>query len=475
MIIPVILAGGSGTRLWPLSRKLYPKQLLPLLDDQTLVQHTVLRLHGLADVGAPVVICNDEYRFMIAEQLQAIHALPQALILEPLGRNTAPAVAVAALTVQKMHPEALLLVLPADHLIQDIAAFHAGIQVAAQFAAAGHLVTFGIGPTGPETGYGYIRQGNELTTPDGCSQARTIARFVEKPDSSTAQAYVESGEYFWNSGMFMFQATTVLNELRRFAPDIVASCTQAVESASVDLDFIRLDAEAFALCPENSFDYAVMEQTEHGVMVPLHAQWNDLGSWDALWQAGPKDKDGNVTRGDVLLCDVRDSFVHAETRLVAAVGLENHIVVETSDAVMISPRDRVQDVKKLVDSLKASQRSEAVAHKKMFRPWGHYESIDAGPRYQVKRITVAPGQVLSLQKHYHRAEHWVVVCGTAVVTRDNEEILLRENESVYLPLGAVHRLSNPGKIPLELIEVQVGSYLGEDDIVRLEDVYGRSV
>lgn len=475
MIIPVILAGGSGTRLWPLSRKLYPKQLLPLLDEQTLVQHTVLRVQGLADVTAPVVICNDEYRFMVAEQLHAINVQPQALILEPLGRNTAPAVAVAALTVQQTHPEALLLVLPADHLIQDCAAFHKGIQSAAEFAAAGHLVTFGIGPTGPETGYGYIRQGHELTTPDGLHKARSIAQFVEKPDAPTAQRYVESGEYFWNSGMFMFQATTVLDEVQRFAPDIITACTQAVDNATVDLDFIRLDADAFARCPENSFDYAVMEQTALGVMVPLHAKWNDLGSWDALWQAGPKDKDGNVTRGDVLLCDVRDSFVHAETRLVAAVGLENHIVVETSDAVMISPRDRVQDVKKLVDSLKANQRSEAVAHKKVFRPWGHYESIDNGPRYQVKRITVAPGQVLSLQKHYHRAEHWVVVCGTALVTRDNEEILLRENESVYLPLGAVHRLSNPGKIPLELIEVQVGSYLGEDDIVRFEDVYGRSV
>lgn len=472
MRIPVILAGGSGTRLWPLSRKLYPKQLLPLLDERTLVQNTLRRLDGLDDMGAPLTICNEEHRFMVAEQLRDIGVASQAIILEPVGRNTAPAVTVAALTALREDPEALLLVLPADHRIGDPARFHEALRQASVLASTGYLVTFGIVPTAPETGYGYIRQGRPVQSA-GDGAAWTIDRFVEKPDQATAEEYVRCGEYFWNSGMFVFQAQAVLEELERFAPDIVGPCRAALDHSVRDLDFLRLDKEAFAACPENSIDYAVMEQTSKGVVVPLDCSWSDLGSWDALWQTGAKDEDGNVTRGDVLLCDVRDSYLHAETRLVAAVGLENHIVVETSDAVMISPRDRVQDVKKLVDKLKAENRVETVSHKKVFRPWGHYESIGEGGRYQVKRISVLPGQVLSLQKHYHRAEHWVVVHGTAVVTRDKEEILLRENESVYLPLGAVHRLANPGKIPLELIEVQVGSYLGEDDIVRFEDVYGR--
>lgn len=473
MIIPVILAGGSGTRLWPLSRKLYPKQLLSLLDEFTLVQNTVRRLEGLEGIGAPVLICNEEHRFMVAEQMRAIGVRPEAIILEPVGRNTAPAVAVAALRIAAANPTDTLLVLPADHLIDNIAVFHDAVRVAAHFAGQGRLVTFGIVPTGPETGYGYIRHGEAMRDEELAMEALRIERFVEKPDLNTARNYVDSGEYLWNSGMFLFRADAVLAELECLAPDIVQACHVAVERAVADLDFLRLDRAAFAACPENSIDYAVMERTTRGAMVRLDAGWNDLGSWDALWQAGTKDEHGNVTRGDVLLCDVRDSYLHAESRLVAAVGLENHIVVETSDAVLISPRDRVQDVKKLVDKLKAENRIESVAHKKIFRPWGNYESIDDGTRYQVKRIIVNPGQVLSLQKHYHRAEHWVVVRGTAVVTRDTEEILLRENESVYLPLGAVHRLANPGKIPLELIEVQVGSYLGEDDIVRLEDVYGR--
>lgn len=469
MIIPVILAGGSGTRLWPLSRKLYPKQLLPLVDDRTLVQNTLLRLQGLDGVADPIIICNEEHRFIIAEQMRAMGVSPAAIILEPVGRNTAPAVAIAALQALVTDPEAALLVLPADHLIADPAQFHAAVLQAVAHAATDHLVTFGIVPSAPETGYGYILQGPAL---EG-STARVIERFVEKPDLATAQSYVASGQYFWNSGMFVFRAKAVLAELERFAPAIVDSCRKALDRAGRDLDFLRLDREAFAACPEDSVDYAVMEQTERGVMVPLSCGWNDLGSWDALWQAGGKDESGNVVKGDVVICDVRDSYLHAETRLLAAVGLENHIVVETSDAVLISPRDRVQEVKKIVDKLKAENRIEAVSHKKVFRPWGHYESIGDGARYQVKRIVVTPGQVLSLQKHFHRAEHWVVVQGTAVVTRDSEDILLRENESVYLPLGAVHRLANPGKIPLELIEVQVGSYLGEDDIVRFEDLYGR--
>lgn len=469
MIIPVILAGGSGTRLWPLSRKLYPKQLLPLVDERTLVQNTIERLQGLDGIAEPIVICNEDHRFIIAEQMRAMGVSPAAIVLEPAGRNTAPAVAVAAMLAQRLGPEAELLVLPADHLIGDPAQFHDAVRQAAAHAAAGHLVTFGIVPSAPETGYGYILQGPALAG----STARAIERFVEKPDLATAETYVASGQYFWNSGMFVFRASSVLAELERLAPAIVESCRKALDLAGQDLDFLRLDREAFAACPEDSVDYAVMERTDKGVMIPLACGWNDLGSWDALWQAGGKDEDGNVTRGDVVLCDVHDSYLHAETRLLAAVGLQNHIVVETSDAVLISPRDRVQEVKKIVDKLKAEQRIEAVSHKKVFRPWGHYESIGDGARYQVKRIVVTPGQVLSLQKHFHRAEHWVVVQGTAVVTRDSEEILLRENESVYLPLGAVHRLSNPGKIPLELIEVQVGSYLGEDDIVRFEDVYGR--
>ncbi|NCD24585.1 MAG: mannose-1-phosphate guanylyltransferase/mannose-6-phosphate isomerase [Deltaproteobacteria bacterium] len=473
MIIPVILAGGSGTRLWPLSRKLYPKQLLPLLDEFTLVQNTVLRLQGLENVADPVLICNEEHRFMIAEQMRAIGARPEAVVLEPVARNTAPAVAVAALRVVARNPEDILLVLPADHLIADLATFHGVVRSAARFAEQGRLVTFGIVPTGPETGYGYIRHGEAIQDKTMAETALGIERFVEKPDLETARRYVDSGEFLWNSGMFMFRADSVLKEMERLVPEIVNACRLALDRASMDLDFLRLDRDAFAACPEDSIDYAVMERTGLGAMLRLDAGWNDLGSWDALWQAGAKDDQGNVTRGDVLLCDVRDSYLHAETRLVAAVGLENHIVVETSDAVLISPRDRVQEVKKLVDKLKAENRIESVSHRQVFRPWGNYESIDEGARYQVKRITVNPGQVLSLQKHFHRAEHWVVVRGTALVTRDGEEILLRENESVYLPLGAVHRLSNPGKIPLELIEVQVGSYLGEDDIVRFEDVYGR--
>ncbi|BDV00589.1 mannose-1-phosphate guanylyltransferase [Thermodesulfomicrobium sp. WS] len=466
-LYPVILAGGSGTRLWPLSRKLYPKQLLPLLGKDTLLQMTWKRLAGLG-ASMALVLCSEEHRFIVAEQLREIGAVGR-IILEPVARNTAPAVAVAALAATCQDPEAVLVVLPADHAV-DEASFQNAVHEALPLAEAGHLVTFGVPPTRPETGYGYIQRGEAL--PEGGFR---VVRFVEKPDADTARRYCDSGEYWWNSGMFVLRADVVLAELERFEPDMVAACRSALGTSCQDLDFLRLDAEKFAASPEKSIDYAVMERTDRAAVLPLATAWSDLGSWDALWEAGAKDASGNVVHGDVLLADVHDSFVHAESRLVAAVGLADHIVVETVDAVLVAPRHRVQEVKQLVDTLKAHHRPEAVTHRKVFRPWGNYESIDAGDRYQVKRITVLPGQVLSLQKHFHRAEHWVVVRGTAMVTRGQEQILLRENESIYIPLGTVHRLENPGRIPLELIEVQVGPYLGEDDIVRLEDVYGRNL
>ncbi|MEJ5243021.1 MAG: mannose-1-phosphate guanylyltransferase/mannose-6-phosphate isomerase [Desulfomicrobiaceae bacterium] len=466
-LYPVILAGGSGTRLWPLSRKLYPKQLLPLLGKDTLLQMTWKRLAGLG-ASMALVLCSEEHRFIVAEQLREIGAVGR-IILEPVARNTAPAVAVAALAATCLDPEAVLVVLPADHAVDD-ASFQNAVHAALPLAQAGYLVTFGVPPTRPETGYGYIQRGEAL--PEGGFR---VVRFVEKPDADTARRYCDSGEYWWNSGMFVLRADVVLAELERFEPDMVAACRAALDTSCQDLDFLRLDAEKFAASPEKSIDYAVMERTDRAAVLPLATAWSDLGSWDALWEAGAKDASGNVIHGDVLLADVHDSFVHAESRLVAAVGLADHIVVETVDAVLVAPRHRVQEVKQLVDTLKAHHRPEAVTHRKVFRPWGNYESIDAGDRYQVKRITVLPGQVLSLQKHFHRAEHWVVVRGTAMVTRGQEQILLRENESIYIPLGTVHRLENPGRIPLELIEVQVGPYLGEDDIVRLEDVYGRNL
>lgn len=473
MNIPIILAGGIGTRLWPLSRKLYPKQLIALLKDGTLIQNTVKRVVDVEGVQAPIVICNEEHRFMVAEQMREIGVKPQSIILEPFGRNTAPAVTIAALSVAASQPDANLLVLPADHLIHDTEQFQEAVTQACDMAQEDLLVTFGVIPTAPETGYGYIRKGKRMVCGPDCPEFSEIERFVEKPDAQTARSYLESGDYLWNSGMFVFKAQMLLNEMETHAPEIVETCRQAIETAGMDLDFLRLGAEAFGRCPEDSIDCAVMERTSRGAVIPLSSGWNDLGSWDALWHDGVKDENGNVSHGDVVLHDVRSSYLHSETRLLTAVGLDNHIVVETSDAVLVAPKDRVQDVKKIVDKLKAAKREEAVSHPRVYRPWGNYESIDSGDRYQVKRIVVHPGQVLSLQKHFHRAEHWVVVRGTAVVTRDEEEIFLKENESVYLPLGAVHRLANPGKIPLELIEVQVGSYLGEDDIVRFEDVYGR--
>jgi mannose-1-phosphate guanylyltransferase/mannose-1-phosphate guanylyltransferase/mannose-6-phosphate isomerase len=416
-----------------------------------------------------LVLCSEEHRFIVADQLRELGAAAR-IILEPVARNTAPAVAVAALAAMCQDPDAVLVVLPADHAVADATLFQDTVRAAMPLAEAGYLVTFGVPPTRPETGYGYIQRAEAL--PEGGFR---VARFVEKPDADTARQYCERDDYWWNSGMFVLRADRVVAELERFEPDMVAACRAALGTSCQDLDFLRLDAEKFAASPEKSIDYAVMERTDRAAVLPLATAWSDLGSWDALWEAGAKDASGNVVHGDVLLADVRDSFVHAESRLVTAVGLADHIVVETTDAVLVAPRHRVQEVKQLVDTLKARRRPEAVTHRKVFRPWGNYESIDAGDRYQVKRITVLPGQVLSLQKHFHRAEHWVVVQGTAVVTRGQEQILLRENESIYIPLGTVHRLENPGRIPLELIEVQVGPYLGEDDIVRLEDVYGRNL
>ena len=473
MILPVILAGGSGTRLWPLSRALYPKQLISLVDRHTMLQNTILRLGGLDGAGRPVVICNDEYRFMVAEQLRQIDIKADSIILEPVGRNTAPALAVAAIRAMKTGDDPVLLILPADHHIQLTAEFQGVIKSGHAYAQAGRMITFGIVPDKPETGYGYIKMGDPLPPAGGDATAVSIAAFVEKPDLATARRYVASKVYCWNSGMFMFKASQVLKELERFVPDIVAACRQAIDRGKSDLDFFRLDKAAFAVCPSDSIDYAVMEKTDSGVMLPLAAGWNDLGSWEALWQVGEKDDLGNVVKGDVVLHDVGDSYLHAEHRLIAAVGLKDHIVVETSDAVMISPRDRVQDVKGLVDQLKSQNREETRTHKRVYRPWGTVDQLVAGNRFQVNRITVKPGGVLSLQKHFNRSEHWIVVRGSAQVTKADERLLLKEDSSTYISAGIAHRLENPGKIPLELIEVQTGGYIGEDDITRLEDIYGR--
>ena len=464
-ILPVILSGGSGTRLWPLSREAYPKQFLPLTGERTMLQATWLRV---ADVAAhpPIVVANESHRFVAAEQLQQAGTAPSAILLEPIGRNTAPAIAAAALEARRNGDDPLLLVLPSDHLINDITRFHQAIAQAAAIAEQGKLVTFGIQPTAPETGYGYIK----AVAGDG---PRGIERFVEKPDLATAETYVASGEYYWNSGMFLFRASRYLEELERLQPQILAACRTAWEKARRDTDFIRLDADAFKASPSDSIDYAVMEKTGDAAVVPLDAGWSDVGSWTALRDVSEQDADGNAHRGDVIAIDCRNTFAYGD-RLIAMVGLEDVIVVETNDAVLVGKSDRMQEVKDVVAQLKADGRSEATWHRKVYRPWGAYDSIDHGERFQVKRITVKPGGTLSLQMHHHRAEHWIVVSGTAEVTRGDEVLLLTENQSTYIPLGVTHRLRNPGKLPLELIEVQSGSYLGEDDIVRFEDTYGRA-
>jgi mannose-1-phosphate guanylyltransferase/mannose-6-phosphate isomerase len=482
MLMPVILSGGTGSRLWPLSRELYPKQLLPLVNQSTMLQNTAERTLGIKDIGSPQVICNEEHRFMVAEQMRQIGIEPSAVILEPFGRNTAPAVAVAALEAIAGGLNPILLILPADHVICDIAAFQRAVEAGKSFAESGKLITFGIIPQGPETGYGYIKACKELGVrcEEGSDTLDTsplwsfpVEQFAEKPDFATAERYVESGDYFWNSGMFMFTALRYLEELERFAPEMLAACRTAHDGSVRDKDFTRLSASAFAACPSDSIDYAVMEKTADAVVIPLDVGWSDVGSWSALWEIGEQDVAGNVLKGDVLLHGVKGCYISAESRLVAAVGLEDVVIVETADAVLVARKDRVQDVKAIVNQLNSQKRSEAVTHRKVYRPWGAYQSVDSAERFQVKRITVNPGATLSLQMHHHRAEHWIVVNGTARITRGDEVIMLSENQSVYIPLGVTHRLENPGVIPLELIEVQSGSYLGEDDIVRFEDVYGR--
>jgi mannose-1-phosphate guanylyltransferase / mannose-6-phosphate isomerase len=465
MITPVILSGGSGTRLWPLSRELYPKQLLPLVGERTMLQDTVHRLTGL-EASAPIIVCNDAHRFLVAEQLRQASVKPQAIILEPAGRNTAPAIALAALSAK---PDALLLVLPADHVIRDVAAFQAAIRAALPAARAGKLVTFGIVPTAPETGYGYIRAG----AGGSVAGVHPIAQFIEKPDALRATQFLEAGGYYWNSGMFLFKAGRFLEELEKHAADILISTQASLKNAQPDLDFVRVDAVAFQGCRSDSIDYAVMEKTQDAVVVPLDAGWSDVGSWSALHEALPPDARGNVAKGDVLLEDSDGCYLYSESRLVSAVGLKDHVVVETKDAVLVAPKDRVQDVKKLVARLKAEGRYEHSLHREVYRPWGSYDSIDNGHRFQVKRLTIKPGAQLSLQLHHHRAEHWIVVSGTARITCGEKVFLLEENQSTYIPIGERHRIENPGRIPLHIIEVQSGSYLGEDDIVRFEDRYGR--
>jgi mannose-1-phosphate guanylyltransferase / mannose-6-phosphate isomerase len=472
MLTPVILSGGAGTRLWPLSRELYPKQLLPLTGARTMLQQTVQRLEGLA-AAAPVVVCNEAHRFLVAEQLRQLKLTPRATVLEPFGRNTAPAIALAAhaalkgLAADANPVDPLLLVLPADHVIRDLAAFHRAVHVAQEAAQSGLLATFGIVASGPETGYGYIQRG----APSGA--AFRIARFVEKPDAEHARGFVKSGDYYWNSGMFLFRARRYLEELQRFQPEMARICATAFQRAKADLDFTRIDAASFEPCPADSIDYAVMEKTTDAVVVPLDAGWSDVGSWASLHEATDADAHGNVAHGDVMIEDTQGSYLYSESRLVAAVGVRDHVVVETKDAVLVAPKSRVQDVKKLVLRLKEGGRYEHSLHREVFRPWGSYDSIEAGARFQVKRLKIKPGAALSLQLHHHRAEHWVVVAGTARITRGEEVFLLEENQSTYIPIGTKHRIENPGMIALEIIEVQSGSYLGEDDIVRLEDVYGR--
>jgi mannose-1-phosphate guanylyltransferase/mannose-6-phosphate isomerase len=484
LIQPVVLSGGSGTRLWPLSREKYPKQLLSLVGEDSLLQATVRRVHGTPgiELAPPMVVCNEEYRFVIAEQLRLL-GQSGTVVLEPFGRNTAPALTLAALSADHDQADPVLLVMPADHVITDVAAFQKVVSQGASLAANGAMVTFGIQPDAPETGYGYIQSGESYGAAAG-TDAHLIARFVEKPDLVTAQSYLADGRYLWNSGLFMMRASVWLSAMGVCRPDILEACQAAWDQGKADAEFVRVGREAFAECPSDSIDYAVMERLASttnpnaatlpaGVVLPLQAGWSDVGAWDALWQVLPKDGHGNVSQGDVLLQDCENTLTLSEGRLVACVGVSDLVVVETADAILVSHKDKTQHVKKIVDTLKAQGRAEGSIHRKVFRPWGWYDGIDAGERFQVKRIVVKPGGTLSLQMHHHRAEHWIVVSGTARVTCGEKVFLLSENQSTFIPLGTTHRLENPGRVALEIIEVQSGSYLGEDDIVRFEDVYGR--
>lgn len=466
---PVILTGGAGSRLWPASREFFPKPLLPLFGDRTLLQDTASRLEPLSSLGNPLFVCNEEHRFLVAEQVRAQGKEPEAILLEPQGRNTAPALTIAALYLFDKDADALMVAMPADHVIPDRESFARAVEAGGQLAQQGYLVTFGIVADKAETGYGYIHRGGEIDA----SGIYSVDRFVEKPDIDTAQAYVEAGDYYWNAGIFLLRADRWIEEIEKYQPDILNACKQAMEKSSRDSDFVRVDKEAFLSSPSDSIDYAVMEKTDRAAVVPLKTSWSDVGSWSSIWEISDQDEDGNVTRGDVLTHDTRNSLLMAENRCLATVGVDNIIVVETADAVLVAGKDRCQDVKAIVNQLKSSSREEHRLHRRVYRPWGDYEGIDNGSRYQVKRLTVKPGAKLSLQMHHHRAEHWIVVSGTARVTRGDDVFMLSENESTYIPLGTKHRLENPGNIPLEIIEVQSGSYLGEDDIVRFEDVYNR--
>jgi mannose-1-phosphate guanylyltransferase/mannose-6-phosphate isomerase len=494
-IQPIILSGGSGTRLWPLSREHYPKQLLPLTGEQTMLQQTAERLTGLdvsqfgGKVNNPIVICNEQHRFLVAEQMRDIGTDCRSIILEPIGRNTAPALTLAALQCVNENADAIMMVMPADHVIQDIKTFHEAILNGYELAQQNALVTFGIVPTSAETGYGYIKLGAPLGSSEDIPSrnhqyaSHTIARFVEKPDKETAEQYLSAGEYLWNSGMFMMKASVWLKQIEQQRPEILDTCRLAMEHGVEDLDFFRIDKTHFSACPSDSIDYAVMEHLAtiqaptrdepFGAVVPLQAGWSDVGAWSALWDVGARDENGNITHGDVLHHNVINSFIHAEHRLVAGVGIQDLVIVETADAVLVAHKDNAQEVKRIVETLKAQNREEHLFHRRVYRPWGSYEGVVAGERFQVKKIMVNPGAALSLQMHHHRAEHWIVVQGTARVTRGEDVFLISENESTYIPLGTVHRLENPGTLPLEMIEVQSGSYLGEDDIVRYDDIYGR--
>ena len=469
MITPVILSGGSGTRLWPLSRKLHPKQLLPLLNLTSLLQDTINRLDGLEGIESTVVICNEEYRFIVAEQVHATSIDSRAIILEPVGRNTAPAIALAAFNALQTNKDAVLLVLPADHDIKNVSEFHRAIKTGLQQAQKGHFVTFGIVPDAPETGFGYIKAASTVAV----NEVAGIEKFVEKPDIDTATQYLKEGDYYWNSGMFMFKASEYLKALEEFAPEIYSAAENAMNAASSDMDFIRVGIEEFKKCPADSIDYAVMEKVSNAVVIPVDIGWSDVGSWSALHDIGDQDENNNILIGDTKCVATTNCYVRAETRLVTTLGIEDIIIVDTEDALLVANKNHVQGIKEIVEALTDENRDEVILHKRVCRPWGCYQGIDHADRFQVKRITVNPEATLSLQLHHHRAEHWVIVSGTAKVTKGEDEFILTENESIYIPLGTKHRLENIGQIPLELIEVQTGSYLGEDDIVRFEDIYGR--